>query len=91
MTDCRLYYVQVEEMPSEESAWLTASKLRFAAEIVVGFSIKRTDLQRKSVGQTVLLDLAVTLQMQPVNMTDQALQQLQLSLRWLRQALRQLI
>ena len=54
----------------------------------------RTDLQHEAVKQTVVLALVVTLQMQPVSMTDQAVQQqqpLQLSLRRLRQALRKLI
>ena len=74
MTDCRLYHVQVEEMPSEETAWLTASELRNAAEVVLEFPTARTDMHRSSVEQTVLLNLAVTLQMLPVSTTDQAVQ-----------------
>ena len=82
--------MQTEEMPSEESAWLTASELRNAADIVLESSINnitRTNLQRESVGQTVLLDLAVTCR---CSMNHQAVQQ-QLGLRRLQQALRMLI
>ena len=69
-------------MPSEESAWLTAhsamhaSKVRDAAETVLDFSVNKGRSAAPVIRTTVLLlDLAVTLQMQPVSMTDQAVQQ----------------
>ena len=82
--------VQVGEIPLEENVWLTASNFRDAAEIVQRFPSTRTNLQRVSAGQTALLDLAVTLQMLPGSMTDQAVQQqlLQLGPRRLQEALR---
>ena len=41
MTDRRLYYVRTEEMPSEGSAWLTASDFRNAADIVLESSVNK--------------------------------------------------
>ena len=92
MTISRLYMVQVGKVPSEETAWLTASELR-NAEVVLEVPATRTDMHRRSAGQAVLLDLAVALQMLPVIMTGQAVQQqlLQLGLRRLQEALRNLI
>ena len=71
-----------KQRPSEANAWLIANGIRDAAKIVVEFSIDK-DRPAESVGQTVVLALVVTLQMQPGSMTDQAVRQqvLQLSIR----------